>query len=601
MLEALRHRGPDETGRWVSDDAALGLARLSIIDVQGGQQPVFSSDGGVVAVCNGEIYNFKEIRASLRRGGVSFASGSDAEVIPHLYRRHGLDFVHHLRGMFSIALWDADQGKLVLARDRVGKKPLVYAEKDQCLLFASEARALLAAGWEAKPDLESIDHVLSFAYVAPDNSAFAGVRSLPPGHIGVWQRGHLAVHPYWSWEPRARRTAYTGLGQVLEEALSDAVRVRLVSERPLGAFLSGGIDSTIVTALMTRHHTSAVKTFSIGFTDSRYDESHYARQVAEHLGTDHTELIVEPDPEHMLGRIAEAFDQPFADSSAIPTLLLCDLASRDVVVALSGDGGDEGFGGYDRYVAAPLLQRVNRGLRVLAPLNDRLVSLADGSGRRRLARLTRDLLPRPSLGARYRGLMEYLPLAEREAVWTADARSAFSLSSADAGFDAVWERFSGLEDAARMRATDVVTYLPGDLLTKVDIASMSCSLEVRSPFLDQEVLSLAAGLPRELLIRGTTTKWILRELAYRLVPRNLVDRPKRGFAIPRADWLRGPLNTAARDLLLDRTARERGWFDSSVVERLIVQHESGRDTDALIWPLLMVEVWARRWLDGGRP
>lgn len=596
MVASLAHRGPDETGTWIDEYAALGIARLSIIDVAEGHQPVFSGDGSVVAVCNGEIYNYRDIAAELISQGVILKSGSDVEVIPHLYRRYGLDFVKRLRGMFAIALWDARERRLVLVRDRVGKKPLVYAKDSGRLLFASEARALLAAGWRAPVDLAALDHVLAFAYLPTGFGALQGLESLPPGHIGVWQDGRMRLERYWSWEP-SDPLPTAGLGEAVEGALEEAVRIRLVSERPLGAFLSGGIDSTIVTALMARHHSGPVKTFSIGFDDPTYDESGFARGVAEYLGTDHTELIVRPDPVSTLELLAEAYDQPFADSSAIPTLLLSELTSREVVVALSGDGGDEGFGGYERYAAAALLQRMNPLLRAASPLREGATGLAERAGQRRLGRLARELRPQPSLGARYRGLMEYLPADLRTILWTPRARAAFDIHAAGDEFNRVWEASSGLSSLDRMRMTDVITYLPGDLLVKVDIASMSRSLEVRSPFLDQEVLALAAQIPDDLLIRGRTTKWILRELAYRLVPRHLVNRPKRGFGIPRAAWLRGPLRDASRDLLLDGTARQRGWFEPSVVASLLDEHDSGQNRDLYIWPLLMIEVWARRWVD----
>jgi asparagine synthase (glutamine-hydrolysing) len=600
MVGSLAHRGPDESGFWVGPEAALGIARLSIIDVAAGHQPVYSTDRSVVAVCNGEIYNYRELAADLVASGVILKSASDVEVIPHLYRRYGLDFVNRLRGMFAIALWDARGKRLVLIRDRVGKKPLVYAKDGEGLLFASEARAVLAAGWRSEPDLVALDHVLAFGYLPTDSGAFDGLKSLPPGHVGVWQAGQLDVRPYWSWDPDQEKLPTRGLGETVEAALDEAVRIRLVSERPLGAFLSGGIDSTIVTALMARHHTGPVKTFSIGFADPAYDESGYARAVAEFLGTDHTELIVEPDPAGMLERLVDGYDQPFADSSAIPTLLLSDLASREVVVALSGDGGDEGFGGYERYGAAPALQRLNPLLGIASSVSGPLANWADRSGQRRLGRLARDLRRQPSLGARYRGIMELLTTDLRAEVWTPAAREAFSVMAADSAFDAIWDRFGVLDDLDQMRATDMATYLPGDLLTKVDIASMSCSLEVRSPFLDQEVLALAARLPREAMIRGGTTKWILRQLAYRLVPCELVDRPKRGFGIPQAAWLRGPLRDITRDVLLDRTARDRGWFEPAIVQRLLDEHDSGVDLDRQIWPLLMVELWARRWATVGR-
>lgn len=596
MVATLDHRGPDETGFWTSDQAALGITRLSIIDVAQGHQPVSSQDGSITAVCNGEIYNYRELAAHLTSEGAHLRSGSDVEVIPHLYQRYGLDFVNHLRGMFAIALWDDTRQRLVLARDRVGKKPLVYTQQGSQLLFASETRALLATGWRPEPDLKSLDHLLAFAYLPIDSGAFAGLRSLPPGHLGVWESGRLTLQQYWSWEPATPLPA-AGLGEAVEKALEEAVRIRLVSERPLGAFLSGGIDSTIVTALMARHHTGPVKTFSIGFADPAYDESGYARGVAEYLGTNHTELIVEPGPLGMLARLAEAYDQPFADSSAIPTLLLSDLASQDVVVALSGDGGDEGFGGYERYLAAPMLQRLNPLWGAAAVVGEPLAGLADRTGQRRISRLARELRPQPDLGVRYRGMMEYLPLSLREALWTPSALEDAQPRMTSGPFDQLWMRLNGQSPLAKMRAMDVATYLPGDLLTKVDIASMAHSIEVRSPFLDQEVLALAARIPGNLLVRGRTTKWILRELAYRLVPRELVDRPKRGFGIPRASWLRGPLREASRDLLLDSTARQRGWFDTTVIERLLDEHDSGVDRDLYLWPLLMIEIWARRWLD----
>ena len=596
MVAALTHRGPDESGVWSDADCGLGIARLSIIDVADGHQPVFSDDCSVVAVCNGEIYNYKELAQTLTSQGVNLRSGSDVEVVPHLYLRYGLDFVKKLRGMFAIALWDSREQRLVLVRDRLGKKPLVYAQDSKRLLFASEVRALLAAGWRGPVDLQALDHVLAFACLPTNSGALQGLQSLPPAHIGVWQFGRMSLKPYWSWEPQDKLPS-AGLGEAVEAAIEEAVRIRLVSERPLGAFLSGGIDSTIVTALMARHHSGPVKTFSIGFTLPAYDESGFAREVAEYLGTDHTELVVEPNPTEMLDRLAEAYDQPFADSSAIPTLLLSELAASEVVVALSGDGGDEGFGGYERYAVASHLQRMNPLLRAASPFRAPLARVAEGSGHRRLGRLARELRPQQSLGARYRGLMEYQPVDVRARLWSEGVLPEIDLNLAGERFNTVWKSTQRMSATDRMRTTDVRTYLPGDLLIKVDIASMAHSLEVRSPLLDQEVLALAARVPDDLLIRGRTTKWILRQLAYRLVPRELVDRPKRGFGIPRAAWLRGPMREASHDFLLDRTARDRGWWNQDVVAQLLAEHDRGEDRDLYIWPMLMVEVWARRWLD----
>lgn len=596
MVRSLRNRGPDETGSWHDEHAALGIARLSIIDVAGGHQPVYSDDGSVVVVCNGEIYNYRELAADLTSQGVTLRSGSDVEVIPHLYERHGLDFVRQLRGMFAIALWDGRKGHLVLARDRVGKKPLVFARDGQRLLFASEARALLAAGWRAEPDLQALDHVLAFACLPTESGAWQGLQSVPPAHLGVWRDGSLQLKRYWSWRPGDYLPS-AGLGEAVESALEEAVKIRLVSERPLGAFLSGGIDSTIVTALMARHHSGPVKTFSIGFRDRAYDESGYARQVANYLGTDHTELVVTPDPVDLFARLARAYDQPFADSSAIPTLLLSELASQEVVVALSGDGGDEGFGGYLRYRAAEMLQRMNPVWSATSWLADPMATVADRAGRRRMARLTRHMTPMNNLGMRYRTLMAYQPIGVRELVWTRDALAAARPVETDVAFQTTWDACSATSPLDHMRAMDMATYLPDDLLVKVDIASMAHSLEVRSPFLDQEVLALAARIPGDLLIKLRTTKWILRQLAYRLVPRALVDRPKTGFGIPQAAWLRGPLREISRDLLLDNTASQRGWFRRDVAERFLNEHDAGTNRDLYLWPMLMIEIWARQWLD----
>lgn len=601
MVGALNHRGPDEMGTWESNSVALGISRLAIIDVHGGHQPVFSTDNMVVAVCNGEIYNFQDLAAELKADGIRLHSGSDVEVIPHLYKKYGLEFVNELRGMFAIAIWDIEKSHLFLARDRVGKKPLYYVHDSERFLFASEARAILGTGWKPQANLCSIDHLLAYGYLPTHAGAFDGLKAIPPGCIGTWDGQLLQVQRYWNWQPQRSPTMRlpSGIGWLdqLESTLDEAVRVRLVSERPIGSFLSGGIDSTVVTALMARHHSGPIKTFTIGFADADFDESVYSRGIAKYLGTDHSELILEPDPVDILTRYGNAFDQPLADSSALPTLLLSELAAKDVVVALSGDGGDEGFGGYERYAAALILQMLNPLITLGAPLLPTVERTVSSLGTLRLKRLAQELRPQPKLSTRYQSMMEYQPISMRAKLWTSDALDSFDLGAASNIFDEVWNSLETATGLSQMRAMDVATYLPGDLLTKVDISSMSQSLEVRSPFLDQKVLALAAQMPNMQLIRGRTTKWIVRQLAYRLVPRELVDRPKKGFGIPRASWLRGPLRELARDLLLDDTARNRGWFRSDQVEILFNEHERGNSQDLYLWPLLVTEIWCRRWLD----
>ena len=599
MVASLKHRGPDEAGYWENAEASLGMARLSIIDVLEGHQPVYSSDGSVVAVCNGEIYNHEELAADLRRRGIVLASNSDVEVIPHLYEIYGDEFPQHLRGMFAIALFDSKTDELLLVRDRVGKKPLVYAEASGSLFFASEVRALLVGGWAGVPDLDALDHVLAFGNVPLSGGVYQGLRQVPPGHVLRFSSAGVSSHPFWSWELAPRQQSDLEAKAAALQALEEAVRLRLVSERPWGAFLSGGIDSTLVTALMAKHHVGPVKTFTVGFRDSVHDESLHAREVARYLGTDHHEIVVEPDPVTIVERLASAYDQPFADSSAIPTFLLSEFASQHVVVALAGDGGDEAFGGYVRYRAAAELQKWN-GLLTIGQIGAPAVMAASRLLQRpRLARLAVALRPQPSLEARYLRIMSLTNRARRERVWSPN--TSVDSARADRLFADVWAQSAGQSPINRMRAHDLAWYLPGDLLAKVDTASMAHSLEVRSPLLDQEVLAAAAGLAPRMMIRGGVEKWILRQIAYDLVPRGMIDRPKQGFSIPRAAWLRGPLRTMVGDLLLDHTARNRGWFDNGEVERLLSEHDRGVDRDMMLWPLLMIEVWARRWVDSPRP
>jgi len=385
-----------------------------------------------------------------------------------------------------------------------------------------------------------------------------------------------------------------------ERLLDDAVAARLISERPLGAFLSGGIDSTIVAALMTRHHDGPVSTFTIGFEDPRFDESTWASQVAQHLGTEHHELIITPDPAAWLSMIGEAFDQPFADSSAIPMLLLSKFASESVVVTLSGDGGDEVFGGYRRYSAVPALQRVNPLLGLVSPLRLMAADFLATRGARRGVRLAQELRPARSLIDRYTRVMTLTPADVRRRLWHLDVLASMSEErpSAEETLVDVWNRQESVGTASqRLALLDVETYLPGDLLVKADISTMAYSLEARSPFLDHNVVEFGLGLPHHLRHSKGQDKYLLRQLARKLVPAELIDRPKMGFGVPKADWLRGPLRTAARDLLLDQTARQRSWFVTTEVEKLLRDHDSGANRDEILWPLLMIENWARIWVD----
>lgn len=595
MLDSLRHRGPDECGVWADQFAALGIARLSIIDVMNGQQPVFSLDRQIVAVFNGEIYNFQELAHMIQSRGGRLRSNSDAEVIPHLYEQYGSGFIHHLRGMFAIALWDSRRQCLLLARDRVGKKPLVFRRGTTGVTFASEARALLATGWRPDADLKALNHVLAFGYLPEGQGAFQGLETLPPGHIATWEKGQLTLERYWNWKPQPKLDP-SDVMPALKEVLDDAVRIRMVSERPVGAFLSGGVDSSIVAALMVRNQSQKVKTFSIGFEEKEFDEASYAAEVASHLGTDHTALQVDPDPQLILNRLVNTYDQPLADSSAIPTMLLCDLARHEVVVALCGDGGDEGFGGYERYLAAPLMQRVNPLLRTLAPLAKVAATGAEKRGQRKLSRVFGEMQVRDSLMDRYRAIMTMLSAEERQKIWTPLALEQINLLAPEIQYSDVWSESYGFPGFWRMRYQDIRSYLPGDLLVKTDIASMGASLEVRSPFLDQEVLEVAASIPQRQMMRGGQTKWVLRVLAGELLPPALMQRRKQGFGVPVAKWLRGPLREMTFDTLMSPNASSRHWFQAKQLDFLLQQHMAGKDLHRHIWPLLVIELWARRWL-----
>ena len=596
MLATLKHRGPDEIGIWTDQFAALGIARLSIIDVERGHQPVYSSNKEIIAVLNGEIYNFRELANTIRSRGGRLNSGSDAEVIPHLYEQYGDDFVHQLRGMFAIALWDSRQQRLLLARDRVGKKPLAFRRLASGLMFASEARALLATGWRPDADLNALNHVLAFGYLPEGQGAFQGLESVPPGHVATWENGRLTLQRYWSWEPQIQLEAPDVLPN-LRAVLEDAVKVRMVSERPVGAFLSGGVDSSIVTSLMVRNHPQTIKTFSIGFEEKEFDEAPFAAEVARYLGTDHTALQVDPDPEVILTQLVNTYDQPLADSSAIPTMLLCELARQDVVVALSGDGGDEAFGGYERYLATPLLQRLNPLLTILAPAAGAVGRSAQKHHQRRLSRILGEIRGRDSLLDRYQAIMAMMSTRERYEIWTPEALEHMNLHGPEKQFQKFWTDSENWATLSRMRYQDLRSYLPGDLLVKTDIASMSTSLEVRSPFLDQEVLKVAASISSRQLIHRNQTKWILRELAGEMLPSALMQRRKQGFGVPVAKWLRGPLREVASDSLLSSNARSRCWFQPHQLQALLNRHMAGEDLHKPIWGLLVLELWASRWID----
>lgn len=594
ILDSIDHRGPDERGMYVDSGVALGICRLAIIDVGTGQQPVSNEEETIQLVFNGEIYNFLELRQFLISKGHRFRSKGDSEVLVHLYQEFGLDFVQKISGMFAIAIWDSRDKSLVLIRDRMGKKPLWYARtEDHSLFFASETKALKTAGVACTLRHEAVSEVMTFGYVNAPRSAFNEIEQLPPATIGIWRNGTWTTSRYWS--PSFSDETKISFPDALEQTktlIKAAVERRLISERPLGSFLSGGYDSTVVTAYMTQLNPGKVRTFSIGFEDPHYDESAHARAIAKYLGTEHVEEKLTPDPALLLQELAASLDQPFADSSIIPTFMLAKFARREVVVALGGDGGDEVFGGYDRYSAVPIMQNLNVVVKTLSPL----AKGASKSGRisnRKIKRVLSQMNSHPSLAARYRAAMSLGSDNELDRLLSQDFKS----NSSTRAFEDEFARPGAKDDLSKMLRSDFERYLPGDLLVKADMATMANSLELRSPLLDHELVEWATRLPSDFKVKGRQSKFILKEVARSLVPKELVDRPKMGFAIPRADWLRTGMREMAYDLLTDSTAKNRGWFNAQEVERTLADHMSGQDRDALLWPMIMLELWARTWLD----
>jgi asparagine synthase (glutamine-hydrolysing) len=600
MTGILAHRGPDGDGFFREAGVGLGHRRLAIIDLVTGDQPMSNDDGTVTLVFNGEIYNFRELRAELERRGHRFRTASDTEAILRAYETWELGCVERLRGMFAFALWDRRRRRLLLARDRVGIKPLVYAWDGHRLLFASELKAILQdSSVPRELDWEALHDFLTFHYVPSPRTIFRGVRKLPPASYLVIDqaRGQPEVRRYWDlrFAPDESRRDDDWLAG-LRARLEDAVRSHLVADVPLGAFLSGGMDSSTVVALMAAVSRQPVRTFSIGFDDTDFDELGYARQVARRFGTDHYEFVVKPDALEALPRLGWQLDEPFADSSALPTYYVAKITREHVTVALSGDGGDENFAGYRRYATAlGLHQRYDR-------LPGRLI--------RSLLRQAARLLP---AGARGQGYLELLGAdpVDRYAhmvtfqrqrslgrLLTRDARAAIDAESAGAAFRRLAAEGNAPDYLSTLQYIDVRQYLPDDILAKVDFTSMLVSLEARVPLLDHVLMEYVATMPSRLKFRNGSGKAILKRVMAADLPAEILDRRKMGFGVPLAAWFRDGLGQYARELLLDRRARQRGVVSSPVVERLLAEHRRGhRDRSSQLWALLCLEEWARRWWD----
>jgi asparagine synthase (glutamine-hydrolysing) len=597
MNDALVHRGPDSDGMLLDGPVGLAMRRLSIIDLAGGDQPISNEDGSVHVVQNGEIYNYRELMEGLRERGHTFSTRSDTEVLVHLYEERGPRFVDELRGMFAVALWDSARRRLVLARDRFGIKPLYYAQAAGVLSWASELKALMRQPeLPGEVDLDALEAFLAFNSIPAPLTIYRHARKLPPGHVLVWEGGDPRVERYARPGPppsaEMRGGSEDELAAELRDRLRDSVRAHLVADVPVGVLLSGGIDSSALAALASQESGERVKTFSIGFEERSFNELDQARLVAERYGTDHHELVVRPDAAALLHELAIYFDEPFADSSALPTYLVSKLASEHVKVALSGEGGDELFGGYFTYVADMIAPWVGRPAAAMRPLVERLPSSSRRTSLDYMAKRFARAAHLPPL-ERHHGWKEIFSgdaraelLGSRRAPHPADPLGAYRARYAET---------ASSEPLARLQDVDIGIYLPDDLLTKTDRASMAHSLETRVPFLDTALADFALSLPRHMRVRGLQKKRLLRKAVEPLVPREIARGRKRGFSIPAAAWLRGELEPFAREVLSPDAVRRQGFFEPDAVTRVLDRHVSGReDLSRQLWGLMSFALWHER-------
>jgi len=604
MNEAIRHRGPDEDGFYVNGSVGLAMRRLAIIDLKSGQQPIHNRDRTAWIVFNGEIYNYLELREKLEKLGHTFYTNSDTEAIVHAYDQYGSDCPKHLRGMFAFAIWDERTQELFLARDRVGKKPLLYAEVNGQLVFGSEFSAILLhpdVSKEIRP--EAIDCYLSFMCVPAPLTAYRAIKKLEPGHSLRWRKGELKTERYWQPDfSKKLDISEEEAGERAIEILRDAVKVRLMSEVPLGAFLSGGIDSSAVVALMSQESSEKVKTFSIGFEEQDFSELQHAKRIAEHVGADHHEFIVRPDAVEILPMLVEHYGEPYADSSAVPTYYVARETRRHVTVALNGDGGDESFAGYERYIAMGLTEKYRK---VPAFFRESLIKEAVNriptspirKSTVNSAKRLLEVVSKPRVN-RYMHWMSVFNEGLKEPLYSEAFREQTDRAFAASFLDTWFKKANGNGPVDTLLLTDLMTYLPNDLLVKVDIATMAVSLEARSPFLDHHVIEFAASLPERLKLRRLTTKYLLKKVLRRLLPAENLDRRKMGFGVPIGHWFRGKMQPFLREVVLSDKALRRGLFKPEVVKQLVEQHtRSERDYSHQLWTLLMLELWFLRFID----
>jgi len=605
MCATMAHRGPDGEGTFTGPGVGLGHRRLSIIDLEGGAQPMGNEDGRIRITFNGEIYNFKELQPALESAGHTFHTRSDTESIVHLYEEHGDRCVEHLRGMFAFGIWDQSKKRLLLARDRLGQKPLFYYEDDDRLIFASEIKAILQAPEVPREvDPVSLDLFLAYQYVPHPRTIFKHIRKVPPAHILVHENGRTEVRRYWDLEFRPDpEMTIGGAREQLSALLEEATRLRMIADVPLGAFLSGGIDSSLTVALMSQISNAPVRTFSIGFEEQDFSEIEFARLVARRYGTQHQEFIVRPEAAEVLPKIAWHHDEPFADASALPTYYVSKVTSEHVKVALSGDAGDENFAGYQRYQRLQLAALASGTLgRVLGTSRQPIPPMpAPGASRGNLLTRARRLAmtflcdPRHS----YLRTVNMLDRGLRDFLYHPDFEAQLGGADADAFVLDAFDKFPGDTRVGEAAAVDLVTYLPCAILAKVDIASMANSLEVRSPFLDHKLIEFTATIPTRLKMRLFDTKFILKETFRHLLPPEILGRRKMGFGIPINRWMAHDLYDFLTDHILSESAFSRGYFRPEALKSLVLDHHEGRANHGYhLWPLLMLELWHKQYLDG---